>query len=69
VSSIEATRPELEAAIKFARKGDTLVVTKLDRLVRSTLRLWTIVEELERKGVGLRILNLGGDLVDRGSVG
>ncbi|CAI9415280.1 DNA-invertase hin [Pleomorphomonas sp. T1.2MG-36] len=64
VSSIEATRPELEAAIKFTRKGDTLVVTKLDRLVRSTLRLWTIVEELERKGVGLRILNLGGELVD-----
>jgi DNA invertase Pin-like site-specific DNA recombinase len=64
VSSVEATRPELEAAIKFARKGDTLVVTKLDRLVRSTLRLWTIVEELERKGVGLRILNLGGEVVD-----
>lgn len=64
VSSIEATRPELEAAIKFCRKGDTLVVTKLDRLVRSTLRLWTIVEELESKGVGLRILNLGGELVD-----
>jgi DNA invertase Pin-like site-specific DNA recombinase len=64
VSSIEANRPELEAAIKFARKGDTLVVTKLDRLVRSTLRLWTIVEELERKGVGLRILNLGGEVVD-----
>jgi DNA invertase Pin-like site-specific DNA recombinase len=64
VSSVEATRPELEAAIKFCRKGDTLVVTKLDRLVRSTLRLWTIVEELERKGVGLRILNLGGEVVD-----
>jgi len=32
-------RPELKASIKFVRKGDALVVTKLDRLARSILDL------------------------------
>ena len=59
-----AERPELLRAIKFARKGDTLVVTKLDRLARSVGKAWEVVEELEAKGVGLRILSLGGDTVD-----
>lgn len=66
VSSVSA-RGELQAAIKFARKGDTLVCTKVDRLARSTSGLWQIVQELEAKGVSLRILNLGGDTVDTGS--
>ncbi|MGV6872363.1 recombinase family protein [Pseudochelatococcus sp. B33] len=64
VSSVASHRPELEACIDFARAGDTIVVAKLDRLARSTLDLWAIVQKLEAKGVGLRILNLGGDTVD-----
>ena len=40
------TRPELRAAIKFVRKGDALVVTKLDRLARSILDLNEIAQEL-----------------------
>lgn len=63
VSSV-AERGKLTEAMKFVRKGDTLVVTKVDRLARSTTRLWEIVQELEGKGVGLRVLNLGGDTVD-----
>ena len=63
VSSV-AQRAELDAALKFVRKGDTLIVTKLDRLARSTQHLLKIVEELECKGVALRILDFGGAEVD-----
>ena len=60
VSSV-ATRPQLEAAIDFVREGDTLMVTKLDRLARSVANLMDIVARLQAKGVALRILNLGLD--------
>lgn len=54
-------REALRAALAFSREGDTLVVTKLDRLARSVRHLGEIVEELEGKGVGLRVLDLGLD--------
>ena len=69
VSSV-AERAQLDAALDYARDGDTLVVTKLDRLARSARHLLEIVDTLEAKGVSLRILNLGGDTVDtRGATG
>jgi DNA invertase Pin-like site-specific DNA recombinase len=66
VSSI-AERTELERALDYVRGGDTLVVTKVDRLARSTVGLWDIVKRLgavEDGGAGLRVLNLGGETVD-----
>lgn len=60
-SSIDQHRPALSEAIRFVRRGDTFVVTKLDRLARSVSNLKTIQEELERKGVGLRVLSMGLD--------
>ncbi|MBQ4808094.1 recombinase family protein [Phaeobacter sp. HS012] len=63
VSSV-AQRAELENVLKFVRRRDTLVVTKLDRLARSTQHLLKIVDELEAKGVALRILDFGGAEVD-----
>jgi DNA invertase Pin-like site-specific DNA recombinase len=60
VSSV-AERTQLEAAIEFAREGDTLAVTKLDRLARSVANLTDIVQRLQAKGVSLRVLNLGLD--------
>lgn len=63
VSSI-AERSELDAALRYVRKGDTLVVTKVDRLAHSTVHLWEIVKTLEAKGVALRVLSLGGETVD-----
>jgi DNA invertase Pin-like site-specific DNA recombinase len=69
VSSV-AERAQLDAALDYAREGDTLVVTKLDRLARSARHLLEIVDALETKSVSLRILNLGGDTVDtRGATG
>jgi DNA invertase Pin-like site-specific DNA recombinase len=60
ISSV-AKRPELSKAIEFCREGDVLMVTKLDRLARSVLDLWKIVEDLESKGIELKILDLNLD--------
>lgn len=54
-------RESLRDAVSFCRDGDTLVVTKLDRLARSVRHLGEIIEELDGKNVGLRILDLGLD--------
>lgn len=63
VSSV-GKRGQLDAALSFLREGDTLIVTKLDRLARSTAHLLSIVENLEAKKVGFRILDFGGSAVD-----
>ena len=60
VSSV-ADRARLAAALEYVREGDTFVVTKLDRLARSVAHLVEIVGALERKGVALKILDLGMD--------
>ncbi len=61
VSSVDKSRPKLEEALRFMRRGDTLVVTKLDRLARSMADLVKIVAHLQEKGVALRILALNLD--------
>jgi DNA invertase Pin-like site-specific DNA recombinase len=53
-------REQLQAALKFSRKGDVLVITKLDRLARSMGDLWQIVRELDGKGVGFKVLDQAG---------
>jgi len=55
VSSL-AERKQLEAALDYAKEGDTLVVTKLDRLARSVFHLVSIGERLEVKGIALKVL-------------
>ncbi len=47
-------RKELELLLQFLREGDTLVVTRIDRLARSVKDLQDIVWELKTKGVSLR---------------
>ncbi|MEO1911758.1 MAG: recombinase family protein [Paracoccus sp. (in: a-proteobacteria)] len=62
VSSVDvAKREQLAEALTFARAGDTLVVTKLDRLARSVAHLVEMLAQLEAKGVSLRILAMGID--------
>jgi len=60
VSSV-AQRDQLSLALDFIRQGDTLVVTKFDRLARSTKHLGEIIEVIREKGAYLQILNLGID--------
>ncbi|MBV8933332.1 MAG: recombinase family protein, partial [Kutzneria sp.] len=56
-----ARRPELDKTLEYLRDGDTLVVTKLDRLGRSVRNLVELSAELDRRGVGLRVLHQGID--------
>lgn len=53
-------RQQLQDALEFVREGDTLIVTRLDRLARSVSDLHQIVERLSAKGVGFRCLNQSG---------
>ena len=63
-------RAQLETALDYCREGDTLVVTKLDRLARSARHLLELADQLETKGVALRILDFSGTAVDtRGATG
>jgi DNA invertase Pin-like site-specific DNA recombinase len=56
-SAAGGKRPRLEACLEYVREGDTLVVTRMDRLARSTLHLCQIAEELTRKQVHLQVLD------------
>jgi DNA invertase Pin-like site-specific DNA recombinase len=56
-SGVSGKRPRLRACLEYAREGDTLVVTRLDRLARSTLDLCQIAAELEGKRVHLQVLD------------
>lgn len=57
VSSVDReARHELAAAMDYVREGDTLIVTKLDRLARSVPHLVEVIEGLRAKGAALRIL-------------
>ena len=53
-------RPELTEALEFVRSGDTLIVTRLDRLARSAQDLHNILAKLDQKGVGFRCLAQNG---------
>jgi DNA invertase Pin-like site-specific DNA recombinase len=61
VSSVDHRREQLEALIDYAREGDTLVVTKLDRLARSVANMLEIEARLKAKGAGLKIIEMGVD--------
>jgi len=56
-----ALRPIWDETVRHLRSGDTLVVTELSSLGRSTSELAALADDLQERGVGLRILNLGID--------
>lgn len=56
-SGTSATWPRLKACLASLREGDTLVITRLDRLARSTLHLCQMAHVLERKRVHLHVLD------------
>jgi DNA invertase Pin-like site-specific DNA recombinase len=65
VSSVDMRhRDGLERALDATRGGDTFVVTKLDRLARSTAHLVELQQRLEQRGVALKILSMGLDTSD-----
>ncbi len=61
LSAIATQRAELDRALDYVREGDTLIVTKPDRLARSTADLLDIASRLDAKGVTLRIQSMNVD--------
>lgn len=61
-----AERPEGAALFTKLKRGDTIVAVKLDRMFRSALDALQTVEKLKDMGVGLVLLDLGGDVVSNG---
>lgn len=57
-------RPGLDAALKALRESDTLVVWKLDRLGRDLRHLVNTVHELEKRGIGFKVLSGHGASID-----
>src|SRR5664280_253635 len=56
-----AERPQWDEVLRSLRKGDSLMVTELSRLGRSTSQLSALADDLRERGIALRILNLGID--------
>jgi DNA invertase Pin-like site-specific DNA recombinase len=63
VSSV-TQREALKACLEFLRERDVLVVTKPDRLARSTAALLAIEADLSKRRVGLVVLSMGGERLD-----
>jgi len=64
VSGARAKRPALDQCLAALESGDTLVITTLDRLGRSTAHMLSVATGLQDRGISLRVLNLGGDSMD-----
>jgi DNA invertase Pin-like site-specific DNA recombinase len=60
ISGARSDRPQLARMLKAIGVGDTVVVTRLDRLARSTLDLLHTVEAITKAGAGFRSLAVGG---------
>ena len=56
-SGVDAGRPALKACLEYLREGDTLLVTKLDRLARSTPDLYRIISDLAERGVSFKVID------------
>jgi DNA invertase Pin-like site-specific DNA recombinase len=63
-ASSVAQRTKLADCLAFLREGDVLMVTKPDRLARSTAELLAIEADLSKRGVGLVVLSMGGERLD-----
>jgi len=63
-SGTKSDRPGLEEALSYMRKGDVLVVWKLDRLGRRLSKLIELVESLQEKGIGFKVLAGQGAAID-----
>ncbi|WP_296076687.1 recombinase family protein [uncultured Agrobacterium sp.] len=56
-SGLDSGRPQLKEALRFARKGDTFLVSRVDRLARSSVDLHRIVADLQAKGVTFKCID------------
>jgi putative DNA-invertase from lambdoid prophage Rac len=59
-------RPEGKRLLSTVGKGDVVVTAKLDRAFRSAADALTVLEEFKAQGVGLHLIDLGGDVCGNG---
>ncbi len=59
MSGVKKNRPQLQAAMRRLRKGDVLVVWKLDRVARSINNLLELMKDLEDRGIKFRSITEG----------
>src|SRR5262245_41560867 len=57
ISGARSNRPELAKALKRLDTGDVLIVTRLDRLARSTRDLLNILDDIAKRGAGFKSLH------------
>ena len=56
ISGVRADRPQLKKMVAALRRGDLVIVTRLDRLGRSVRELLNLLAEFDKLGVGFRSL-------------
>lgn len=56
-SGLDGKREQLARCLEFIREGDTLMVTKVDRLARSTSHLYVTIKHLDDKGACFKVLD------------
>lgn len=56
-SGVDRSRPQFKACMEYLREGDTLKVTKFDRLARSAAHLLSIIQTLSEKNVSLVVID------------
>ena len=59
ITGTKSNRPEFQKLLQEIQTGDTLVITKMDRFVRSTQDALNTIKFLFEKGVKINVLNLG----------
>ena len=57
MSGAKKERPELERCLEQLREGDTLVVTKLDRLGRTVKQLVELIDQFKKRGIHFKCLD------------
>jgi DNA invertase Pin-like site-specific DNA recombinase len=57
ISGVRSDRPELTKVLKRLDTGDVLIVTRLDRLARSTRDLLNILDDIAKRGAGFKSLH------------
>ena len=58
-SGAKNNRPELDKLLKVIQPGDTLIITKLDRIARSLVHGIQLIENLTARGIIIDVLNMG----------
>ena len=62
-------RPQIEALLHTLKEGDTLLITKLDRIARSVSQGSELIDRLLQRGVKVKILNMGDFTIDNSPTG